>query len=106
MKHDFLDQVPVVADIPWTLTGRPHENAANQQVKVTGHSFTVGRHAENSLSIPNSTVSGCHAEIVRVEQKLFVRDLESTNGTLLNGRRLQGITELCNEDILLSLIHI
>ena len=100
MKHDFLDQVPVVADIPWTLTGRPHENAANQQVKVTGHSFTVGRHAENSLSIPNSTVSGCHAEIVRVEQKLFVRDLESTNGTLLNGRRLQGITELCNEDIL------
>lgn len=105
MTHDFLDQIAgadtiAAPSIPWTLTGRPHEHAANQQVKIAGHSFTVGRHAENSLSIPNPTVSGCHAEIVRVEDKLFVRDLESTNGTLLNGRRLQAIAELCNEDIL------
>jgi EAL domain-containing protein (putative c-di-GMP-specific phosphodiesterase class I) len=95
-----MDTVDSVKEIPWTLTGRPHENSADQQVTIGGHSFTVGRHAENSLSIQNPTVSGCHSEILRVKDKLFVRDLESTNGTLLNGRRLQGIAELCDGDVI------
>lgn len=37
MKHDFIDQVPVIEDLPWILTGHPDENAANQKVKVAGH---------------------------------------------------------------------
>lgn len=88
------------AVIPWSLIGRPHDAASMQHVAISGHPFTVGRHAENCLSIANSTVSGCHAEIIQVEDGLFIRDLESTNGTLLNGRRLQGIAGLCDGDIL------
>ena len=93
-----MEAIP--ATIPWTLTGRTHESGPLQQVLIDGHLFTIGRHPDNDFSVPDATVSGCHAEIVRVEEKLFVRDLESTNGTMLNGRRLQSIAELCDGDIL------
>ncbi len=84
----------------WVLEGRPHENASVQRVSVVRHPFTVGRNAENSLSLANSTVSSFHAELVMVDTDMFVRDLDSTNGTLLNGRPLQNIASLVDGDIL------
>jgi len=84
----------------WTLEGRPHENASVQRVRVVSHPFTIGRNAENSLALANSTVSGFHAELVMVATDVFVRDLDSTNGTLLNGRPVQGVAGLVDGDIL------
>ncbi len=84
----------------WMLEGRPHENASVQRVALAQQPFTVGRNSENCLSLANSTVSGYHAELILVDQDIFVRDLDSTNGTLLNGRPLQGIAGLCDGDIL------
>lgn len=84
----------------WVLEGRPHESASIQRVSVARHPFTVGRNAENSLSLANSTVSSFHAELVLVDNDIFVRDLDSTNGTLLNGRPLQSISALVDGDIL------
>lgn len=84
----------------WTLEGRPHENASVQRVRIANHPFTIGRNAENSLSLANSTVSSFHAELVMVDTDVFVRDLDSTNGTLLNGRPVQGVSGLVDGDIL------
>ena len=104
--QDFELPVPDVfaplapATKQWMLEGRPHEAASVQRVSLARHPFTVGRNAENSLTLANSTVSGYHAELVLVDNDIFVRDLDSTNGTLLNGRPLQGIAGLCNGDIL------
>jgi pSer/pThr/pTyr-binding forkhead associated (FHA) protein len=33
-------------------------------------------------------ISGLHAELVQVGGRLFIRDLNSTNGTYVNGRRI------------------
>lgn len=96
--HEAL--LPPCPTRQWMLEGRPHENASLQRVALSHHPFTIGRNTDNCLSLANSTVSGYHAELVNVDEDIFVRDLDSTNGTLLNGRPLQGIAGLCDGDIL------
>lgn len=45
---------------------------------------TIGRHESNDLPLSSRTVSNFHAEIVKENEGLFVRDLGSTNGTFVN----------------------
>ncbi|MDA8259388.1 MAG: FHA domain-containing protein [Betaproteobacteria bacterium] len=47
---------------------------------------TVGRDAKNDIVIQDSRVSYHHAWIGIVDQKVLLRDLESTNGTFLNAQ--------------------
>ncbi|MFK7820671.1 MAG: EAL domain-containing protein [Planctomycetaceae bacterium] len=91
---------PTMQAKQWMLEGRPNDGASIQRVPLIRHPFTIGRNPENSLTLANSTVSGFHAELVLVDNDIFVRDLDSTNGTLLNGRPLQGIAGMCDGDIL------
>lgn len=49
----------------------------------------IGRHHSNQLQLTSRTVSNFHAEIVDDDGTLVLRDLGSTNGTLLNGRNVQ-----------------
>jgi pSer/pThr/pTyr-binding forkhead associated (FHA) protein len=46
--------------------------------------LTIGRHPDNHICIDHLSVSGHHAALRLVGQKLFLKDLESRNGTLLN----------------------
>ena len=50
---------------------------------------SVGRIAENQLHIPDDSVSSRHAEIIFENANFYVRDLESTNGTFVNGSKTQ-----------------
>ncbi len=86
--------------VAWVLSGQPHENASVQTVVIKQQRFTVGRHLENDLCITNPSVSGQHAEFVLSEDEIYVRDLGSTNGTLLNGRQIKALTGLRDGDIL------
>ena len=51
-----------------------------------GTDFTVGR--EGSLAIDDDFASGQHARFLTVRGLWYVEDLDSTNGTALNGRRI------------------
>ncbi len=84
----------------WVLSRSGGENGTNQRVNVAGHSFTIGRLPSSNLCLSDTTVSGRHAEILTINCDLFVRDLNSTNGTLLNGRKLQNLTGLRSGDVL------
>jgi hypothetical protein len=44
----------------------------------------MGRQADCTISLPSSTVSRRHAQIRQDGSKFLLRDLNSTNGTLLN----------------------
>ena len=61
---------------------------------------TVGRSASNNIFIECSTVSKKHAIIVKEETMYHVQDLNSTNGTYLNGLLLNGRSRIVNGDIL------
>lgn len=59
----------------------------------------VGRSPGADIIIAASYVSGRHAEFKLMGQNLFVEDLGSTNGTLVNGSRISGPCALKNNDV-------
>jgi predicted component of type VI protein secretion system len=50
--------------------------------------LTIGRKPDNDLYFNRPEVSGTHAAFLNEDEKFFVMDLKSTNGTLLNGAQL------------------
>jgi hypothetical protein len=50
--------------------------------------FLVGRARDCDLRLEENTISGRHAKILNVEDHYEVEDLQSTNGTFLNGMRV------------------
>lgn len=51
-------------------------------------SVTVGRNEENTIQINNLAVSGYHARIDAVGNDYILTDLQSTNGTFINDKRI------------------
>jgi hypothetical protein len=49
----------------------------------------VGRHPDNDFTIEHSTISSVHCEMVLKDSGVTLRDLESTNGTFVNGERVR-----------------
>ena len=52
---------------------------------LEGAVTSIGRHPENSIVIENGSVSSHHAEIVHRDGVFQLRDLNSSNGTTVNG---------------------
>lgn len=50
---------------------------------------TVGRSEQNALTIPHPSVSSFHCELRAWWRELIVRDLNSSNGTFVNGECLR-----------------
>ncbi len=46
----------------------------------------LGRKAENDIQVDNLAVSGQHAAIITILSDSFLEDLDSTNGTYVNGK--------------------
>jgi len=61
---------------------------------------TVGRGDKNTLVIRDSSVSANHCEILTFGTEVIVRDLDSANGTFVNGARLRGQTQVKSGQIL------
>ncbi|HEX6960775.1 MAG TPA: FHA domain-containing protein, partial [Lacipirellula sp.] len=84
----------------WLLSGQLTADQPVRSIPVSSSPFLVGRHGHAALTIPSGTVSGVHAEL-RVENgELYVKDLGSTNGTFVNGARLDGECMLKSGDLL------
>ena len=61
--------------------------------------FAIGRLPENNLQPEDQTVSKRHALVTRSRNVAFVEDLGSTNGTLVNGRKIRKCM-LVNGDVI------
>lgn len=64
------------------MTGRTHE--------LNVEKTTVGRVEDNTLHIAEASVSSHHAEILLRGSDVVVKDLNSTNGTFINGEQITG----------------
>jgi hypothetical protein len=49
----------------------------------------IGRSVANHLQIPDPSVSSSHCEVIFSEANVLVRDLNSTNGTFIDGEQIQ-----------------
>ena len=58
----------------------------------------IGRGGTANIKLPASTVSRHHCEIYGYEGQVVVRDLASSNGTLVNGHKIMGPTFLGPQD--------
>jgi len=50
--------------------------------------LTIGRHSSCHIQIDNTLVSRKHAMIQKIKDDFFITDLNSTNGTFVNGQRV------------------
>ena len=76
----------------------------NERVPVSGPSFTIGKERSrvNYCISDNTSVSRCHARIMRKGAQYFVTDMNSTNYTFVNGVKVMPGQEvqLNNGDII------
>ncbi|MCC6191128.1 MAG: FHA domain-containing protein [Anaerolineales bacterium] len=52
--------------------------------------LTLGRDPSNDIRLDTPQISRYHAQIERVGSRMRVRDLRSSNGTMVNGQRIEG----------------
>ena len=62
------------------LTGRTYE------LKV--EKTTIGRLEDNAFQIPEQSVSSHHCEVLLRGSDVVIKDLDSTNGTFINGEKI------------------
>ena len=65
---------------------------------VEGRAITLGRDAANTICLPDRKLSRIHCQIDAIGDRCQVVDLNSTNGTLVNGQRITTETWIGVED--------
>jgi hypothetical protein len=87
-KQSPFEKVPEVTLIA-RITMGSEVNEVPMVLKPGGKRLSVGRVADNELTLNHSSVSKIHAALtMNKEGTLLVADTGSTNGTFINGRRI------------------
>ncbi len=70
------------------------------EIPLDKERVTIDRHPDNDIVLKDDrAISGHHAVIITIMNDSFLEDLESTNGTIVNGRRV-GKHPLSNGDLI------
>ncbi len=62
------------------------DGQALAEYNMSKERYTIGRLPDNDIRIDNPAVSGHHALIINILNDSFLEDLNSTNGTYVNGK--------------------
>lgn len=62
-----------------------------REFTVTNRSLSIGRKHGNDIQLNDLTISGRHAMISSIPDYVFIEDLGSTNGTLVNGNHIKKV---------------
>ncbi len=65
---------------------------------LAGARVRIGRSPENDIAIADPSVSRHHATIEQSPEGFLIRDLDSRNGVVVNGRRIDGPTRIGVKD--------
>jgi pSer/pThr/pTyr-binding forkhead associated (FHA) protein len=65
------------------------DNRTLAEYNMNRERYTVGRLPDNDVRIDNPTVSGHHSLIINILNDSFLEDLNSTNGTYVNGKLIK-----------------
>lgn len=65
------------------------DNALLGEYPLEKKYLTLGRRSTNDIHIDNLAVSGEHARFITIGDETLLEDLKSTNGSLINGKKIQ-----------------
>ncbi|MEN9934444.1 MAG: hypothetical protein RLZZ387_1023 [Chloroflexota bacterium] len=74
------------------------QDASPTQLDWSQPILAIGRDGSNDIVIDHPLASRRHARLERDDSGYLVRDLDSTNGTYVNGDRIEGARSLHNQD--------
>jgi pSer/pThr/pTyr-binding forkhead associated (FHA) protein len=60
-----------------------------KEIQLDKERLTIGRKPHNDIQIDNLAISGEHAAVVTILNDSFLEDMNSTNGTLVNGQPIK-----------------
>jgi pSer/pThr/pTyr-binding forkhead associated (FHA) protein len=67
------------------------EDRVLQELLLSGGTVTIGRQPDNVFRIDNPAVSGHHAKVYAEGDHYVIEDVESFNGTYVNGQRISKV---------------
>ncbi len=72
-----------------------------KEIPIEGNAsvFTAGTKPDNDVVLENPSVSGHHIKFTREGKQYFAEDLNSANGTFVNGKRITK-SGICDKDII------
>lgn len=84
-----------------TLVGSLTPDAAPDNIyPLLDSEYTLGRAPDNSIAIADGSVSSRHARILRTPEGFTVEDLQSRNGTFVNGEQVTDKRLLADGDLI------
>lgn len=90
-KHAAINGIEVTVTV--IDTNKKHTIAVKDEI-------IIGRNPKCDVIINKPMVSSAHCILIRDGKKLMAEDNNSTNGTMLNGKPLNHMVELKNNDVL------
>jgi hypothetical protein len=90
------DLAPGSLGVKTTFVGGASEprvvTADGATYEIGPHPLVIGRMNECDIVVNDSNVSRRHAEIWRTSEGVAIKDLQSTNGTFVNGHRITAVS--------------
>jgi predicted component of type VI protein secretion system len=74
------------------------QDGSYQEFEWAKEAVTIGRDSANDVIIDHPLASRRHARFERDESGYYIRDLNSTNGTYVNGEAISGARPLYHQD--------
>jgi pilus assembly protein CpaF len=71
---------------------------SSEPLHIQGARFVIGKDLDCAVTLPGWRVSRRHAEVFLSNERVFVRDLDSTFGTLINERKVEQAQALADSD--------
>ncbi len=84
----------------WFLEGYIGARDQLQRIRLSHFPFRIGRQEGLSMVLDHNGISRLHAEIDQEGERLYVTDLNSTNGTYVNRELISGRQPIADGDIL------
>jgi hypothetical protein len=82
------------------------DNAEKTSFPLFDAEYVIGREPGNGIQVPDSSVSGLHAKIRKTSEGYLLEDMNSRNGTYVNGERIQSRLLKSDDKIRLGKVHL
>ncbi len=79
---------------------------SGRTIEVSAEKTSVGRVEDNQVVLPDPSISSHHCELTSIGDEIFVKDLNSTNGTFINGDQIKEGTVKPGQTLRLGVVEL